>query len=305
MSQQELNFINDFLESLPTHSTRRAYKTDLRAFAHSLAPQQPNNDLTKTYLTFFRLPSDQLRETWWTYRNELHQQGRAPTTINRRLAAIKSLVRFARSRGLTSTDEATLNLEEGVEPYPDTQGIGEEELQRLFRAPGTETLRECRDTAILRLLGESGLRRGELCALKVADFDPEKRTLLVPARSRKQASEKERTSLSPECADAIIAYLIKAGHAGEPETPLFRNLDRNPDKTGEQLTIDGIYFLVRHYGEEIGLPTLSPNRLRHSAINRKLEETGGDKRAARALSRHQDDYALTRYEQNRKRRTGR
>jgi integrase/recombinase XerC len=298
--QQTPDLIPEFLESFPMPSTRRSYATDLRAFARFLNLGQPTKDLAGLYVEFLRQSPRQIRNTWLTYQERLRKQGRAASTINRRLAAIKSLLRFAHGRGLSHSDGSDLNLE-AVSPYQDTRGIGKEELERLFGAPGMDTLRGKRDRGVLLLLGQSGLRRGELCALNVADADLKEQTLLVPVRSGKQHPEKERILLSPECAEAIAAYLVEAGHEGEPEVPLFRSLDRNPDKAGRRLTIDGVYFLVRYYGEQIGLPSLSSNQLRRSAINRTLEETGGDKQAARTMSRHADTYPLSVYEKNRRR----
>jgi integrase/recombinase XerC len=93
-----------------------------------------------------------------TYRSHLVQQGLAPATINRRLAALRSVVRLARTLGMVS-----YNLEvESVraERYRDTRGPGTAGVRLMLAQlePACGRI-QIRNRAILRLLWDCGDRR--------------------------------------------------------------------------------------------------------------------------------------------------
>ena len=72
------------------------------------------------------------------YRIQLGESGLSPNTINRRLAAIKSLVAFGRKLGICSyaidVDNVTL------QPYRDTSGVTEAEFLQVIRGCHRSTL---------------------------------------------------------------------------------------------------------------------------------------------------------------------
>jgi len=75
---------------------------------------------------------------------------------------------------------------------------------------------------------------------------------------------------------------------------------------GHQLNTDSIYKLVKKYAKLAGIPkTLSPHRLRHSAITAALEATNGDVRSVQKLSRHSSLNTLMIYDDNRRNEQGR
>jgi integrase/recombinase XerC len=60
----------------------------------------------------------------------------------------------------------------------------------------------------------------------------------------------------------------------------------------------GLYLVVRQIGERVGLG-VRPRGLRHAAITRALDLTGGDIRSVQKFSRHKDVRLLQRYDDNR------
>ena len=97
------------------------------------------------------------------YRAALIRSGLAPATINRRLAALRSLVQLARLLGLVPWHLSVPGVE--AIPYRDTRGPGKEGYQRLLAVlEGTESAKAHRDHAIIRLLFDLALRREESCA---------------------------------------------------------------------------------------------------------------------------------------------
>lgn len=268
-------------------ATRRAYEGDLRAFfGGSPTPEQVR--------AFVGLPAPRVALRLAEYKAELVGSGAAEATINRRLSAVRSLLKFCARLGLASTDGRGLVDGERATSYRDTRGIDLAAMRRLIKAPGTDSVAALRDTALLRLLCENALRRAEVCSLSVSHFEPAGRRLLILGKGK--GTQRAPVTLSPAAVAATSAYLAAAGHSGGP---LFRNLDRRPDHAGDGLTPDGVYHLVGTWGAAIGVPNLTPHKLRHSAITAALDATNGDVRRVQRLSRHAKLETLQRYDDNR------
>jgi integrase/recombinase XerC len=268
-------------------ATKRAYRGDLvDFFGGEPAPGQVE--------AFLALPAPAVALRLATYKAGLVERGAAEATVNRRLAAIRSLLKFCHRLGLATTDGRGLVDGEKVRAYRDTRGVKLNVLTELVKAPGTATPRGLRDTAILRLLAENALRCAELVNLDVADFDREGRRLLILGKGR--GTQKEPITLSQGTADAIAAYLGAAGHV---EGAMFRNVDRRPGCQGDRITTNGVRFIVGDYGRQVGVKGLTPHKLRHSAITAALDATNGNVRAVQRLSRHAKLETLQRYDDNR------
>jgi integrase/recombinase XerC len=83
------------------------------------------------------------------------------------------------------------------------------------------------------------------------------------------------------------------------DAPMFTALDFKNE--GHRLTGDGIYKIVRASFKAAGIKkVMSPHRVRHSAITTILDETDGNIRKARSLSRHADVRTLMIYDDNRR-----
>ncbi len=232
------------------------------------------------------------------YRRMLTDRGLAPSTINTRLAAIKSLVGYARKVGECHYDLADV---EGVrvETYRDTSGVNPTEYQGMIGVFDRQTLKGVRDYAILRLLWDNALRRAELCQVNVKDFDPQGRKLWIIGKGKVQ---RQSIDLSQQSVQAIQAWLELRGKCKATE-PLFCTLDRATK--GHRLSGNAIYNLVRETGTAAGIyKVMSPHRVRHSAITAALDATNGDTRRVQKLSRHADLNTLTLYDDNRRHHQG-
>lgn len=275
--------------------TRRAYAADLRHFFGS-----PDPDAVRAFLA---LPAPAVALRLHEYKARLIQAGLSEATVNRRLSALRSLLKHACRIGLAQTDGAGLVDNEKSQSYRDTRGISLPLLKRLVKLPGADTLRGLRDTALLRLLAQNALRRAEVCALSIRDFDPEGKRLMILGKGR--GAEKAPVTLSAGAVSAILDYLHATGHAADRDAPLFANLDRRPGHAGRRLTVDGLFHIVQTYGRALGIEGLTPHKLRHSAITGALDLTAGDVRAAQKLSRHRDLRTVALYDDNRRDEQGR
>jgi integrase/recombinase XerC len=221
-----------------------------------------------------------------------HLLGRqlTPATINRRLAALRSLVKLARTVGLIPWKLEVEGMKS--EGYRDTRGPGRigfrDMLHVLDRRKDAKAIR---DRAILRCLFDLGLRRAEVLHLDMQDLDQKAGTLAVLGKGRTQ---KELLTLPFETKAAIEAWLAIRG---EGTGPLFHSLDRARKGTG-RLSAAGLYDMVRKLGAKAGL-RVWPHGLRHAAITAALDLTGGNVRAVQKFSRHRDVRVIERYDDNR------
>jgi len=117
----------------------------------------------------------------WPTAQHLLERGLAPATVNRRLAALRSLVALARTLGLVGW-----TLEVGsvkAERYRDTRGPGVAAVRRLLAAvEGRVDPKALRDRAILRLLFDLGLRRAEVVGFDLEHLDLAAGTARAPRR---------------------------------------------------------------------------------------------------------------------------
>jgi integrase/recombinase XerC len=276
------------LSDTRSDETRRAYANDLRAFFG----WQGYTDATPDALTaFVSLAQGDLAMTLTGYKVSMLDTGKSESTINRRLAAIRSLLRTARRFGAPCADPAGLVASEKVTAYRDTRGPALSEARRLLAAPNRSTLRGKRDYAIFCLFCENALRRGEVVKCNVSDFDAGENRLYILGKGR--GSQREPITISAVTVEAIGEYLAaKPGAAAD--APLFANCDRAQQGDG-RLTGRGLAKVIDTYGQKAIGKRLHPHALRHMAITAYLDATG-DVRKAQKLSRHRDLRTLQIYD---------
>jgi integrase len=158
-------------------NTLRAYRRDLEAFAaHAHADTV---DAAAARLLAGGLGPANAAALGW--RAAMLDQGLASSTVNRRLAALRSLVRVGRLLGIVAWKLEVEGLRD--EPYRDTRGPGVAGVQALMdQVAKRDDAKGRRDAAILRLAYDLGLRRGEIVGLDPEHLDLAAPTVLVWAR---------------------------------------------------------------------------------------------------------------------------
>ena len=227
------------------------------------------------------------------FRTALVERGYAAATINRRLAALRALTTLARILGLVTWELEIANI--SSRSYRDTKGPGDVGVRLLLAAAGAQADRRkaTRDVALLRLLHDVALRRGEVCALDVADLDLAAGRLMVCGKGR---TEKEGVTLPVPTRAALAAWLELRGIQRGPLVLNFDITGKGP--ADARLTGAGVWSIVHKLGVRAGFPAW-PHGLRHSAITRALDATGGNLRTVQRFSRHRDVRSLMIYDDNR------
>jgi integrase/recombinase XerD len=159
--------------------------------------------------------------------------------------------------------------------------LSEEEVARLIESAITSYHR-----VILMTLYGTGLRREELCRLKVTDIDSQR--MVVHVRQGKGNKDRDVT-LSPRLLEVLRDYWKWR----KPKTYLFPSLYRKqPEQPIDSKTV---WYAVREAARRAGIKKkVSPHLLRHSWATHLLER-GTDLKTIQVLLGHVDLEATTIY----------
>jgi integrase/recombinase XerD len=249
----------EWFANITNPSTRRAYQRAIKDFMQFTGIRRPEE---------FRIVTRAHVIAW---RDDLAHRQLEGSTIRHRLAALSSLFEY-----LSDKNAVTHNPVKGTK-RPRSQGgegktpaLGDHQARRLLVAADEENVKNKRDRAILSTLLFHGLRRDELCKLKIKDFSTARRGVAYLTVTGK--GDKIRyIELHPATNAIIHDYLEIAGHGADENGALFRPLKNN--RTGrldKALSPNAIYMLVRHYSALLGFP-IAPHSLRATAATNALD----------------------------------
>ena len=224
------------------------------------------------------------------YKAQLLELNLSSATINRRLAALRALVRLGRVVGLCPFELELESLPK--EAVRDARGPSKEGIKRLLSSlEGKEDPKSLRDKALCRLLYDLALRRNEALSLDLEHYNVEAKELFIRGKGRRS---RQALQLTENAHQALLAWVKVRGQ--EPG-PLFFSLDRA--SFGHRLTGSGLYWVLSERGKGLGVK-LRPHGLRHAAITAALDATGGDVRAVQKFSRHKSLEMLLVYDDARR-----
>ena len=233
---------DEWLANITNAKTRRAYKNDVHEF------------ITFTSLASYLELRSIARSHIIGWRKDMESRGLAPTSIRRKLSALSSLFDYLCERNAVSgnpVDGVKRPVSNGNEGS--TPALGEAQARRLLAAPPADTLKGVRDRAILATLLYHGIRREELCGLRVKDM--QSREGVKHFRVKGKRDKIRYIPVNPAAQRLIDEYLSLSGHGGDADGALFRPVKNN--RTGEldrHLDPASLYRnVVRKYGLETGI----------------------------------------------------
>jgi site-specific recombinase XerD len=257
----------EWFANLDNPRTRRAYRIDLHDFMGFAGIRQPEE---------FRVVT---RAHVLAWRKSLEARALSGATIRRKLAALSSLFEY-----LCEQNAVDFNPVKGAKrPKVDSQegktpALGDHQARALLAAPDAGTCKGLRDRAILSVLLYHGLRREELCRLKVRDIHARRGVLHL--RVHGKGNKTRYLPLHPGTAECVHAYLEAAGHGEQPNTALFQ---RARGSAGNAITPDGVYKVALAYAAKARIAingfgvhslraTAATNALEHEADIAKVQE---------------------------------
>jgi len=211
----------------------------------------------------------------------LREREYAPTTVARKIAAVKSFCHFLRREGLTEFDP-TENIDSPrVSKYlPKAASV--DEIDRLLAQLGGSSPTVLRDKAMLRLLYATGMRVTELVSLDVTDVNTDVNVEARTVRCAGKGGKVREIPFDAEAGEAVARYIGEARPqllGARDATALFLN------HHGDRLTRQGFWLIIKGYARSAGIDTITPHTLRHSFATHKLNN-GADLRSVQELLGH-------------------
>lgn len=225
-------------------------------------------------------------------RTQLQEKGYSPATVNAVLYAIRGVARAAFNLELMSADD--LQRIRDVRPVrgerlPAGRALTLGELAALMDACSNDpTAAGVRDAAIIGLLYAGGLRRAEVAALRLGDYDPTTGELLVLGKGNKQRN----IYVDNGAADALADWLAVRGGL---EEPLFLAINKGGRILEKGITDQAVYNLLRKRAKEAGVRDCSCHDLRRSYIS-DLLDAGADISTVAKLAGHSQVQTSARYD---------
>ena len=148
----------EWLANITNEKTRRAYQNDVSEFSHFLGLRKPEDFRTVT------------RSHVIDWREDLEDRELSPTTIRRKLSALSSLYEYLCEKNAVAGNPVDgVNRPMANGNQGSTPALSDDQARRLLQAPPEDILKGIRDRAILATLLYHGMRREELCGLRVKD----------------------------------------------------------------------------------------------------------------------------------------
>jgi site-specific recombinase XerD len=194
---------------------------------------------------------------------DLQERGMQPATVSQRYRSLQQFFRWAADEGEISGSPMAKMRPPAVPESPPPVLTGDE-LRRLLRACEGQDFDARRDTAIIRLFLDTGMRRGELAGLTVGDLDLDHGLAVVVGKGRRQRA----APYGRKTAQALDRYLrLRARHRDVAAAALWLG-KRGP------MGDTGIEQVVKRRGREAGLPHLHPHLFRHTFAHQWLADGG-------------------------------
>lgn len=251
-------------------NTQLAYMRDLRLLMKSLQ-LKADEDLLQVS-----------RQQLIAYLVRLKQEGRAASTVARKLASIKAFYRFLTAERYIRRNPAEV-LEAASRGLHLPKVLSVQEVERLLDEPNLGTLDGYRDKTMLELLYATGMRVSELVNVPVKNVDMKMQYVIVMGKgSKERMLPLGRTALH---------YLEHYLSVVRPQL-----LHGKPDAAAElfvtgwggPMTRERFYEIIVAYGKSAGISKrVTPHILRHSFATHLLNN-GTDLRIVQELLGHAD-----------------
>jgi site-specific recombinase XerD len=210
-----------------------------------------------------RRVADLRREDIEAFLVDRAEAGMRPATLSQRFRSLQQFFRWLADEGeIERSPMGTMRPPQVPETPPPV--LREEELRRLLDACAGTSFDDRRDSAILRLFIDTGMRRAELAGLRLEDVDFDHEVALVLGKGRRPRA----CPFGHKTGQALDRYLrVRSRRADAHEPWLWLG------KRG-RLTETGVEQVVKRRGRAAGLADIHPHQFRHTYAHQWLAAGG-------------------------------
>ena len=293
--QRKLNvndFISDFLCQFVSDSTKRAYLKDLNNFFSFV--KSGGQSITH--------PRQIQSYHFQKYRDRMMSNGLASATVNRRLVAIRSFMKWSINAGLIERNPLENVKLPKVQTERETLAFDDDEAVRMISAPDTATHRGRTHRLAMVLLFNLGLRRAELTNIKVGDVYEDRGHTVLSVFGK--GGKKRIIPLAPYVVAEIEKYK-EALFNGPARVELTKddyllqksNLGRKNDRP---MCGSTVYRIIAKYARALGInKRVSPHSCRATVISHLLDVQKASIRDVASFAGHSNISTTESYDKRR------
>lgn len=229
-----------------TGRTRNAYETDLRdCFEFCIAINIDPLEVRRAHVDGWARKLDEI-------------DGRAPSTVGRKLSAVSGFYRYATDEEVIGRNPVSAVRRPKVGSDTQSTGLDRDELGALIEAASAHSPRT---NALILVLAMNGLRVSEALGADVTDLDTERGHQVL--RITRKGGKRATAPLAPRTTEAVDAYLN-----GRTNGPLFCT------STGARLDSTAVRRLLRRLAASAVTAkarTIRPHDFRHAFVTLSLD----------------------------------
>jgi integrase/recombinase XerD len=175
----------------------------------------------------------------------------------------------------------------------ETEFLTEEEVQAILRVPDRRTLQGKRDYAILLLLLTTGLRKAEICNLKLRDLKTYRNQAVIDVIGK--GKRFRRIPIKNETLLSIQDYLKATKNGVNPDYPMFFTLGKHGPYEQRCLTAKAVDYLIKSVAKRALIrKRIHPHVTRHTFATSLLDK-GVDLKTVQGLLGHSHIRTTERY----------
>ncbi len=214
-----------------------------------------------------------------TYLMKLHDLKYKRNTISRKISSLRSFYKYLVSENIISDNPFLLvSLPKKEKRLPSF--LYYNELENILDIPDMKTPLGQRNRLILELLYATGIRVGELVAIKISDIDFENRSIIITGKGSKM-----RKVIFGEYCDHFMNIYLSDGYVKILKNKKCDYLILN--NRGEPITERAIRYIINDVINKTSLKKhISPHTLRHTFATHMLE-SGADLLIVQELLGHE------------------
>ncbi len=289
-SKVDINdFIQDFLGQFISPQTKKAYVGDLVAFFNFL----------RRGGVILSHPRQIEGHHFQIYRDELLKEGYTSATINRKLVAIRSFIKWALASKLIEHNPLDIVKLPKVQTESPTQAFDDQEVVQMLAAPQLTTKKAYTDKLVMHLLFSLGLRRSELVNIKIKDIKQERGHYILAIRGK---GDKIRVlPLTTDVINTLKEYMDAMASFGisfEMEDYLVQSARKG--KNDKPMDGSTVYRTIEKYAKLCGInKRVSPHSCRATAISHLLDTQKTPIRDVAIFAGHSKITTTERYDKRR------
>lgn len=244
---------SDYLDKRKNFSknTSSAYIRDLTSF-NTYIEESYEKELTEVTKTMIL-----------TYILDMQKKSKNASTVSRSLSSIKSFYKYLEGDRLIEKNPSTGIQAPRIEKKM-PQFLTIEEIEKLLDMPDTDTVKGCRDKAMLELLYSTGIKVSELLDLKISSYSRFTDSLrIVKTRNSRHVPVGETAK---KYLDSYLEGHRQSLNPEENEDTLFLNVN------GKSMSRQGFWKIIKSYAKSANIEKdITPQIIRNSFVVHLLQ----------------------------------